>query len=85
MTLTIPDEIIQSTRMTITELTLEIAIMLFQKEKITLGQASQLAGLSQFQFQHILSARQISIHYDESDLEKDIQTLKKLGRLNDCK
>lgn len=81
MSLTIPDEIIQYTRMTIPELTQEIAIMLFQKGKLTLGQASQLADMSQFQFQHLLSARQITLHYDENDLEKDLTTLKELGRL----
>lgn len=67
--------------MTIPELTQEIAIMLFQKGKLTLGQASQLADMSQFQFQHLLSARQITLHYDENDLEKDLTTLKELGRL----
>ena len=81
MSLTIPDEIIKSTRMSIPELTQEIAIMLFQKEKLTLGQASQLADMSQFQFQHLLAARQITLHYDEDDLEKDLSTLKELGRL----
>ena len=81
MSLTIPDEIIQSTRMTIPELTQEIAIMLFQKEKLTLGQASRLADMSQFQFQHLLSARQISLHYDEDDLAEDLKTLKEIGRL----
>lgn len=37
MTLVIPDEIIKSTKMSITELTQEIAIMLYQKGKITLN------------------------------------------------
>ena len=81
MTLTIPDEVIQSTRMTIPELTQEIAVMLFQKEKLTLGQASRLADMSQFQFQHLISARQIPLHYNEDALEEDIETLKELGRL----
>ena len=81
MSLTIPDEIIQSTRMTIPELTQEIAVMLFQKEKLTLGQASRLADMSQFQFQHLISARQIPLHYNEDDLDDDIKTLKELGRL----
>jgi len=81
MSLTIPDEIIQSTRMTIPELTQEIAVMLFQKEKLTLGQASRLANMSQSQFQHLLSARQIPLHYHEEDFEEDLKTLKELGRL----
>lgn len=50
MSFTIPDEIIRSARMSIPELAQEIAILLFQKEKLTLGQASGLANLSQFHF-----------------------------------
>jgi len=81
MSLTIPDEIIKSTRMSIQELTQEIAIMLFQKEKITLGQASRLADMNQLQFQHLLASREIPVHYNENDLKQDIKTLKKLRRL----
>jgi predicted HTH domain antitoxin len=81
MELTIPDEIIKSTRMSIPELNQEIAVMLYQKQKLTLGQASRLAEMSQFQFQHLLASRQIYLHYDESELDNDIQTLKELGRL----
>lgn len=43
MSLVIPDEILHATHMTDTELLQEIAILLFQKEKLTLGQASRLA------------------------------------------
>lgn len=81
MTLVIPDDIIKSTKMSITELTQEIAIMLYQKGKITLGQAGRLADMSQFQFQHLLASRQIELHYDEADFNQDIETLKELGRL----
>jgi predicted HTH domain antitoxin len=45
MSLVIPDEIIQTIHMTPAELIQEIAILLYQKEKLTLGQASHLAGL----------------------------------------
>ena len=76
MSLTIPDEIVRSTRMSIPELAQEIANILFQKEKLTLGQASGLAKLSQFQFQYLLSSRKISMHYDEHDFEDDLRTLK---------
>jgi len=62
-------------------LTQEIAIMLYQKQKLTLGQASRLADMSQFQFQHLLASRQIPLHYDVNDLEDDLNTLKEIGRL----
>ena len=42
MSVTISDEILSVTQMSEAELKQEIAIMLFQKEKLTLGQASNL-------------------------------------------
>lgn len=81
MSVTISDEILSVTRMSEAELKQEIAIMLFQKEKLTLGQASNLAEMNQFQFQNLLASRQISLHYDLEDLDADVKTLCKLGRL----
>jgi predicted HTH domain antitoxin len=46
MSLVIPDEILQATGMSEAELRQEIAVLLFQKEKLTLGQASRLAGIN---------------------------------------
>ena len=50
MSIVIPDEILQSTRLTAAEIIQELAIALFQREKLTLGQASRLASMSQWQF-----------------------------------
>jgi predicted HTH domain antitoxin len=81
MSIVISDELLQSARMSEGEVLQELALALFQKEKLTLGQASRLAGMSQWQFQHLLASRQISVHYDVPELEADIQTLRDLGRL----
>ena len=81
MRLIIPDEILQATKMSVDELKQEIAILLFQREKLTLGQASRLAGMSQIQFQHLLASRQIPIHYDVAEFDEDLKTLQELGRL----
>jgi predicted HTH domain antitoxin len=43
MTIVIPDDILQATRLTEEELKQELAVILFQKDKLTLGQASILA------------------------------------------
>jgi predicted HTH domain antitoxin len=56
MSLVIPDEILQATGMSEAELRQEIAVLLSQKEKLTLGQASRLAGINQLQFQHLLAS-----------------------------
>ncbi|MCI0694918.1 UPF0175 family protein [candidate division KSB1 bacterium] len=81
MSVVISDEILQTTRMSAGEIMQELAILLFQKEKLTLGQASQLAGMTQLQFQHLLASRQIPIHYDIEDLEADVKTLREMGQL----
>jgi len=81
MGLVVPDEIVQATRMSEEELRCELAVMLFQKEKLSLGKASQLASLTRLEFQHLLASRQVPVHYDVTDFEQDLKTLKELGRL----
>lgn len=75
MSFIIPDDILQATRMTEEELKQEIAILPFQKEKLTLGQTSRLAGMNRLQFQHLLASRQIHAHYDVAELEGDMKIL----------
>ena len=81
MSIVISDEILQTTRMSKDELLQEIAIMLFQKEKLTLGPASRMAGISQLEFQHLLASRQIPLHYDVEDFESDLKTLRDMRRV----
>lgn len=81
MSLEIPDEIIQSSGMSKEELAQEIAIMLFQKDRLTLAQAAKFAGMNRLQFQHLLASRRIPVHYDVNDFQEDLKTLQDLGRL----
>lgn len=81
MSLVISNEILQATGLSEAELSQEIAILLFQKEKLTLGQASHFAQMSQLQFQHLLASRQIPLHYDVAEFEADLKTLQELDRL----
>lgn len=81
MTITIPDALLDSARMSESELRQEIALMLYEKEKITLAQASRLAGMDRLQFQHLLASRGGTIHYGVEDFEQDLETLRGLGRL----
>jgi predicted HTH domain antitoxin len=75
LTIDIPDalEISES------DLRIELAISLFQQERITLGTASQLAGLHQIEFQQLIASRGICIHYDVEDLEQDLNSLREEG------
>lgn len=79
MGIVIPDDILQATKMSEDELRQELAVLLYQKEKLTLAQASRLAGLSRLQFQHLLASRQISVHYDVAEFEEDMKTLKEIA------
>lgn len=81
MSVTIPDEVLTAARMSEDELRQEVAVMLFERNKLTMGQACRLAGLPRLQFQHLLASRQIPIHYDVADFEADLETLRALGRL----
>jgi predicted HTH domain antitoxin len=81
MNLSIPDEILESARMTEAELRQEIAVLLFEKDRITLAQASVLAGMDRLRFQHLLASRDIPVHYDIEDFEEDLATLRDLRRI----
>jgi predicted HTH domain antitoxin len=78
MSFLIPEELVRATHLTEAELAREIAVFLFQAERLTLGQASRLAGLRQIEFQHLLASRRIPVHYDTADFEEDLNTLRTL-------
>ena len=78
MSLVIPDEFLQAAGMSEPELKQEIAILLFQRERLTLAQASRLAAMNRLQFQHLLASRQIPVHYGRAEFEEDLKTLQEL-------
>lgn len=75
MTLEISDNILKEIGLTPDELKLSFSIFLFSSERITIGQASRMAGVHQIEFQKELARRKIPIHYDETDLERDLKTI----------
>ena len=77
----IPGEIIHATRMTPEELRRELAIHLFQEERLSFGKARELAGLTVCEFQNLLGSRNIPVHYGIEEYEKDLKTLKEAGHL----
>jgi len=77
----IPREIIHITRMTPQELRQELAIYLFQQDKLSFGKAKELADMTVWAFQQLLGSKGIPIHYDIDDYEEDLATLKELRRI----
>lgn len=75
MSLVIPDEFLQTAHMSEADLKLEIAILLFQQEKITLATASQFAGMDQLEFQRLLGSRKIPVHHGVEEFRQDLRML----------
>lgn len=61
------------------ELRQELALTLFQQERLTLAQASRLAEMTQLAFQALLADRHIPIHYGVEEFREDVRTLRRNG------
>ena len=75
MALIITDDILSKARLSADELLIDLACYLYDKKRMSMGQARHLTGLDQISFQKELAKRDIYIHYTEEDLEKDLQNL----------
>lgn len=62
----IDDAYIKATGYTEAQLKMEIAVMLFAKEKLSLRKAASMAGVHWLNFMKELDRREIPLHYDES-------------------
>ncbi|HET7088701.1 MAG TPA: UPF0175 family protein [Anaerolineae bacterium] len=79
--LEIPQDVLDSARLSIGDIKVELAVSLYAQQRLSIGKARELADMSLWEFRQLLAARRISPHYDEIELAEDIATLKKLGRL----
>jgi predicted HTH domain antitoxin len=81
MSVLVPDDIIRAAKMTEDELKIEIAIMLYKREKISSGKARAWTKLTVIEFQHELAKRGLSLNYDVEDFQADVRTLASMGLL----
>ena len=81
MPVTISDEVLALAHISEPELKQELAVALFQRERLTLAQASRLAEITQLAFQALLADRRIPIHYGVEEFREDLQTLGRTERL----
>ena len=77
----IPQDILTSSRLTMDELKQEMAVLLYQQNRLSVGKARELAGMSLWQFRQLLASRLIPVHLDEEDVLDELDTLERLGRL----
>jgi len=76
ITLHIPDSIARSLRLPEGEaeqrLRCELALAVYAQGILSFGKASELAGLSRFQFAELVAERGIPRHYGEEELAEDL-------------
>ena len=68
ITLNLPDSLSKTETFNQSEWLQEIAIALFQQQRISLSRASKIAGIDIMNFQKLLADRNICVHYDVEDL-----------------
>jgi predicted HTH domain antitoxin len=78
--LEIPQDVLDSARLTVLELKVEIAITLYAQGRLSIGKACELADMALWEFRQVLASRRIPPHYDEVDLDEDVATLREVGR-----
>jgi predicted HTH domain antitoxin len=74
--LEVPSEVIDAVKLPPAEvegeLRKELALALYRRGVLSLGKARILAGMTRWQFEQVLSDRQIPRHYTETDLQDDL-------------
>lgn len=77
MQLTLPKAV--ETTLSPSKAALHLAIGLFVSEETTLGQAAEIAGLTQKDFLKELGSRRIPIHYGMNELSDDLKVVESFG------
>lgn len=61
------------------ELLVELAVLLYERDKLTLGRAAKLAGMDKWAFNDLLAQCEIPMHYDLKEWEQDLATIRSLA------
>ena len=80
MPVTIPDDVLAAAHISEPELKRELALTLFEQDRLTLAQASRFAEIGQLAFQALLADRRIPIHYGVKEFQEDLRTVGETGR-----
>jgi predicted HTH domain antitoxin len=76
MSVIIPDELIRAAGLTEQEMRLEIAVTLYDRAKLSVGKAAEVAGMDSYRFRQLLASRGFELDYDAQDFEDDLGTLR---------
>jgi predicted HTH domain antitoxin len=79
MTVTIPDDRIKNLPLTERDALIDVAIGLYKRQVISIGKAAEIAGVSTPELLQELGRRCIPINYGPEDLDRDLETIRKIG------
>jgi len=79
--LEVPQDVLDSARLTVPELKVEMAVYLYAQRRLSIGKARELAGMGLWEFRQVLASRHIPPHYDIDDLDADVAALREIERL----
>jgi predicted HTH domain antitoxin len=74
MSVTVDDDVLRAAGLSDDEMRLEVAVLLFTKG-LTAAQASRVAERPLYDFMQELTRRRINPHYNENDLDRDLEAL----------
>lgn len=75
MALIITDDTLTKAKLSANDLLMDLSCYLYEKKRLSTGQARHLAGLDQISFQLELAKRGIDMHYTNEDLNKELENL----------
>jgi predicted HTH domain antitoxin len=76
--LRVPEQILSSAKISAEQLLIEVAVYLYDSERLSLGQARALVEMDVISFQKELAKRDINIKFDIKDFEDDLISLDQL-------
>lgn len=83
VTVEIPSELASAAGLDMSNLSVEtarlLALELYREDKISLGRAAELCRVPIEKFMEFAGRRNVPLHYSADELEKDRQTLERLG------
>ncbi|WP_282782868.1 UPF0175 family protein [Phaeodactylibacter xiamenensis] len=81
MSIVISDELLRAAAYTEQDFRIELAVHLYDLERLSMGQARNFAGLDQISFQRELARRGVYIKYGEEQLEEDLKAIEEMKQL----
>jgi predicted HTH domain antitoxin len=76
----IPQDILDSARIKLPDLKIELALLLYSQNRLSIGKAKEFAEMSLWEFRQLLGVRKIPVHYDTDDLNDDMATLQRIDQ-----